>query len=213
MQTLTELVLSHSQHSCFSVEELVHLIPGTDDARYNLVKRALAAGEIIRIRRGLYCLAPQYRRSPLNLFAVAQHVYGPSYISLESALSHHGWIPEAVYTVTSASFGESTVFETPVGTFSYTRVPQDSFYAAVDRVPDTASGDIALIARPLKALSDYVYAYRKDWSSSEPAIESLRIEPEDLSELSSKEIEEVMHSYRNKRVIRFLSALREEYKP
>lgn len=211
MQRLTEILITADSRPCVTAEDLAHYIPGSDDARYGLVKRAIAAGEIIRIRRGLYCLAPTYLKTPLNLFALAQYVYGPSYVSLESALSHHGWIPEAVYTVTSTSIGESRTFHTPLGTFSYSRIPQNVFYAAVTRESDDATGDVALIATPVKALADYVYVYRKEWLTPDPAIRSLRIDPEDLASVPTDDLDETMESYRNKRVLRFLAGLRREY--
>jgi predicted transcriptional regulator of viral defense system len=211
MQTLTEILVTTHPRPCISAEDLAHYVPGSDDARYGLVKRAIAAGELLRLRRGLYCLAPAYRRVPLNLFALAQYIYGPSYISLESALSHHGWIPEGVYSVTSVCTGESKMFRTPVGTFRYSRIPQNIFYAAVTRETSGDAGDVVLIARPVKALADYVYVYRKDWGTPEPAIQSLRIDQEDLAGISSDDIDEAMESYRSKRVLRFLAGLRKEY--
>lgn len=211
MQTLTEILITEHSRPWVTAEDLAHYLPGSDDARYGLVKRAVAAAEIIRIRRGLYCVAPAYRKVPLNLFALAQYVYGPSYVSLESALSHHGWIPEAVYSVTSTCVAESTTFRTSLGTFSYSRVPQNTFYAAVTRETDDATGDVALIARPVKALADYVYVYRKEWSTPDPAIQSLRIDPDDLASVPQAELDEAMESYRSRRVLRFLSGLRREY--
>jgi predicted transcriptional regulator of viral defense system len=211
MQTLTEILVTAHPRACVTAEDVAHYIPGSDDARYGLVKRAIGAGELVRLRRGLYCLAPAYRRAPLNLFSLAQYVYGPSYISLESALSHHDWIPEGVYSVTSVCTGESRTFRTPVATFRYSRVPQNIFYAAVARETTSDAGDVMLIARPVKALADYVYVYRKDWETPEPAIQSLRIDPEDLAGVSADDIDAAMESYRSNRVLRFLSALRREY--
>ena len=63
------------------------------------------------------------------------------------------------------------------------------------RESDDATGDVALIATPVKALADYVYVYRKEWLTPDPA--------DDLNE--------TMESYRNKRVLRFLAGLRREY--
>ncbi len=210
MQTLTEKLLNVSPDGCFSTDDLFHFVSGSADARHSLIKRAVVAGEIIRVRRGLYCLGPPYRRDPVNLHTVAQYIYGPSYISLESALSYHGWIPEAVYTVTSASVGESKTFRTPLGTFRYTRIPQNRFFSAVERTVGDGSRDIALIARPIKALADYVYAYRKDWNSLDPVVHDLRIDREDLATVSEEDLEEAMESYRSRRVRRFLSAVRSE---
>lgn len=212
MQTLTEILITAHPRSWVTAQDLAHYVPGSHDARYGLVKRAVAAGELVRVRRGLYCLARAYRSTPLNLFALAQYIYGPSYISLESALSHHGWIPEAVYTITSTCLGESKTFRTPVGTFSYSTVPQNTFYAAVARETHDVNGDVTLIARPLKALADYVYVYRKNWATPEPVLGSLRIDPEQLADVSPDDMDETMESYRSKRVLRFLSGLRREYR-
>jgi hypothetical protein len=99
---------------------------------------------------------------------VAQRIHGPGYISLETALSHHAWIPEAVYAVTSASLDRSNEFDTPPGHFSFTRVPQETLYAEVSRV-EKEDGDSFLLASPLKALADYVYVHKCDWNRSIPA--------------------------------------------
>jgi len=212
MQTLTEILITAHPRCWVTAQDLAHYVPASNDVRYGLVKRAVAAGELVRVRRGLYCLAQAYRGTPLNLFALAQYIYGPSYISLESALSHHGWIPEAVYTITSTCLGESKTFRTPVGTFSYSTVPQNTLYAAVTRETNDVGGEVTLIARPLKALADYVYVYRKNWVTPEPALGSLRIDPEQLADVSPDDIDETMENYRSKRVLRFLSGLRREYR-
>ncbi|GAB1483561.1 hypothetical protein MASR2M78_23770 [Treponema sp.] len=74
----------------FYVHDLAALEPSSDNVHHALVKRAVADGDLIIIRRGLYTLSPIYRKSEISTFALAQLVYGPSYISLESALSVHG---------------------------------------------------------------------------------------------------------------------------
>jgi len=193
----------------FTSQDLAALFPGSEDRRYGLVKRAIASGEIIHVRRGLYCLASKYQKKSLNLHALAHYVYGPSYVSLESALSWHGWIPEAVHAVTSASFKKSKEFRTPLGTFSYDRVPQEVFYAEVERLTD-ASGNVLLMATPLKALTDYVYVRGKDWTGIEPAVSSLRIEPEELEQITRSTLETLSDNYSHRRVKRFLEGLRKD---
>jgi len=195
--------------SQFSSQDLATLFPGSEDRRYGLVKRALASGEIVHIRRGLYCLAPKYQKKSVNLYALAQHAYGPSYVSLESALSWHGWIPEAVHAVTCASFKKSKEFTTPLGIFSYDRVPQQVFYREVERLTD-ASGNVFLMAKPLKALADYVYVRKKDWTGIEPAVSSLRVEPEELEQVTGSTLEVLASNYSDSRVKRFLEGLRKD---
>jgi predicted transcriptional regulator of viral defense system len=209
MKKVPERVFESLPWSQFTTQELAALFPGSEDRRYGLVKRALTSGEIIRIRRGLYCLAPKYQRKGINLYALAQLVYGPSYVSLESALSWHGWIPEAVHAVTSASFKKAKEFTTPLGVFSYDRVPQQVFYTQVERLTD-ASGNVFLMATPLKALVDYVYVHKRDWTGIKPAISSLRTEPEELEQVTGDTLEALTRNYSNSRVKRFLEGLRKD---
>jgi predicted transcriptional regulator of viral defense system len=209
MHRVSERVFESLPWPQFTTEDLAALFPGSEDRRYGLVKRALAGGEIIRIRRGLYCLAPQYRKKSINLYALAQLVYGPSYVSLESALSWHGWIPEAVHAVTNASFKKAKEFVTGLGIFRYDRVPQRVFYVEVDRLTDT-SGNVFLMATPLKALTDYVYVRKRDWTGIEPAISSLRIPPEELEQVTGSALEALCRNYSHARVTRFLEGLRKD---
>lgn len=209
MNKVPERVFERLPWSQFTTQDLAVLFPGSEDRRYGLVKRALASGEIIRIRRGLYCLAPKYQKKSMNLYALAQHVHGPSYVSLESALSWHGWIPEAVHAVTSVSFKKSREFKTPLGIFSYDRVPQRVFYSEVERLAD-ASGNVFLMARPLKALVDYVYVRKRDWAGIEPVVSDLRIEPEELEQITGGMLDALSRNYSESRVKRFLERLRED---
>lgn len=206
MNKLTEQVFGSLPYDYFTNQDVAILFPGSDDRRYGLVKRAIASGEIIHIRRGFYCLARKYQKKGMNLYVLAQHISGPSYVSLESALSWHGWIPEAVHSITNASFKKSKEFNTPLGLFSYNRIPQKTFYSEVKRISDE-SGNTFLMASPLKALADYVYLQRKDWTGIGPVVGSLRVETEELEQVSRDAIEDLICNYSNSRVKRFLEGL------
>jgi predicted transcriptional regulator of viral defense system len=191
----------------FTQSDVATVLSGSKHRRHALVKRALAKGEILSIRRGLYCLPRPYQKRPLRIHALAQQIYGPSYVSFESALHYHGWIPEAVYTCTCASIGKAKSFETPLGRFDFQRVPQRVFYLGVDRDVDE-SGNVAFIATPAKALADYVYLHKPPWDTIEGASGSLRIETEDLLAVSPKDLAELEENYTNKRVRAFLRSWR-----
>ncbi len=206
MNKLTQRVFESMPWGVFTNQDVATLFPGSDDRRYGLVKRAIAHGEIIHIRRGLYCIAPRYQKKSMSVYALAQRIYGPSYISLESALSWHGWIPEAVHTITSASFRKSREFKTPVGIFSYDHIPQRVFYAEVDRFVD-GSQEAFLIASPLKALADYVYIRKRDWTGIEPVVGDLRVEYEQFEQVTRETIETLLGNYAHARVRRFLEGL------
>jgi len=188
----------------FTQADVATLLEGTDFSRHGLIKRAISAGEILNIRRGLYCLAPEFQKKPISVYALAERIYGPSYISMESALSHHGWIPEAVYACTCASFANSREFATPLGAFSYRRVPQNAFFLGVDRCKD-ANGNVFFMATAAKALADYLYMQKLNWSGMAEPIASLRIEEEELAKVSIQDLEELLGNYSNGRVRRFLT--------
>ena len=211
MNKLTEKIFECVPYGAFTSQDVANLFPGSEDQRFGLVKRAIANGEIIHIRRGLYCIAPKFQKGSINLYALAQHIYGPSYTSLESALSWHGWIPEAVYTLTSVSFKKSKEFNTPLGMFSYTRVPQKVFYTSVERLTDEA-GNIFLIASPMKALADYVYAHKRDYVGLEPVVKSLRIEQEELESVTAEELNMLIANYTSRRVQKFIKGLKRDLK-
>lgn len=209
MQRLTELALERSRSGVFTRVEVAAWVGGTADAEAALVKRALAAGEVVRICRGLYCLGSRHRSRPVDSLAVAQMILGPSYVSLEAALAFHGWLTEAVETVTSVCDARGRRFRTPLGGFSFERVPQERLFAGVGRVtrPD---GPAFFVATPLKSLADYVSARRCDWTGVEPLVESLRLPTACLDEIAPEECASLAANYRSRRVRRFLEALGRE---
>jgi len=211
MQRLTEIAFEKATLGVFTRAEVACWVGGSPHRQFNLIKRALACGEVVHVRRGLYCLASKYLREKVSLLVLAQRIYGPSYLSLETALSYHRWIPEAVYTITSAALERSREFATPLGQFSFARVPQNVFYTQVTRVEKQA-GQSFLLASPLKALADYVYVHRQDWRSLHPVVESLRVDEDSLGDVSAEAIDELLPNYPSLRVRRFLKGLRKELK-
>jgi predicted transcriptional regulator of viral defense system len=209
MQTITEYAIERARRVVFTRQEAAFWAGCDGAALDGLLKRAVRAGEVWRYRRGLYGLAPRFSRVKVDLFALAQYLHGPSYLSLEAALAHHGWIPEAVYTVTCATCERSRSFETPLGLFAYTRIPQNEFFAGV-RQETAADGGVFFVASPLKALADYIYVHRPAWKGPESARASLRIDEADWAALDGEMVNELEGVYRDARVLRFLDAVGKE---
>ena len=80
-------------------------------------------------------------------------IYGPSYISEDSALSHYGLIPEKVVTTTCTTIGPKKEFDTPVGEFHYEPIPKH-LYPLGGKREDIDDKRSYLIASPEKALFD-----------------------------------------------------------
>ena len=114
------------------------------------ISRNLKSGLFLKLRNSYYML----QDSRLPLYAIANRLYQPSYISLESALSHYGVIPEVVYAVTSVTTKPTREFKTPKSVFSYQRIKK-SVFSGYSPVP--LEGHIVLLAEPEKALADYLY--------------------------------------------------------
>jgi hypothetical protein len=114
------------------------------------ISRNLKSGLFIKLRNNYYML----KDSHLPLYALANKLYQPSYVSLETALSHYGIIPEVVYAVTSVTTKPTREFKTPKSVFSYQRIKKSVF---AGYSPVTIEGHVVLLAGPEKALADYLY--------------------------------------------------------
>ncbi len=197
-------------YDSFSVTELATFLRGSKASRYGLIKRAVADRQLISLRRGLYCLSERDRRYPLNLFVIAQKIYGPSAISFESALSYHGWIPEAVYSIASAATKRSRRFENNLGVFDYVRVSPSPFFTGIDRI--ISGKEFFFMARPWRAILDIVLTRKYEWKGIHPLLESLRIEKNVLFDTDRLELEALEKRYHSLRLSRFLNGVRKDLK-
>lgn len=113
------------------------------------------AGDIIRLKRGLYVVSPDVSGKTLSTELIANHLYSPSYISMSSALRLYGMIPETVYTMQSMTIKHSRIFDTPLGNFDYTCMSRECFPIGLRQMAND-DGTTFIIATPEKALSDLI---------------------------------------------------------
>ncbi|GHT12780.1 hypothetical protein FACS189415_2920 [Bacteroidia bacterium] len=112
-------------------------------------------GLVIRVKRNLYVVAPKVHNQEISTELVANHLYGPSYISLESALAYYGLIPERVFTMRSVTTKLHKQYDTPLGHFEYVKVPAP-YYPIGVRQEIIDNSYAFLIASPEKALCDKI---------------------------------------------------------
>jgi len=119
------------------------------------LSRWTRAGKILQLRRGLYALAEPYQKVEPEPFLLANVLKPASYVSLQSALTYHGMIPEYVPTVTSVTTGRPETVETPLGRFSFRHIKKSLFsgYTKISLFREQA----AFVATPEKSLLDLVY--------------------------------------------------------
>lgn len=156
------------------------------------ISELIKSGELLSIRRGLYVPGPETDLPIPDLFLIANHLRGPSYVSLESALSHWGLIPERVYEVSSVTLKTTKTYRTPAGRFSYQHLASP-YYSFGLRSIEFAPQQRALIASPEKALCDKIVltsgvSLRSVRQTLSFLIEDLRIDESDLQRLDTAEI-------------------------
>jgi len=143
--------MSIQGHESEPIVDILRVQEGLGDIsdKRGKIARMIHAGELLRLRRGLYATQRE-----LNPYCLAASIYGPSYISFETALSFHGLIPEAVYEITSATLKRSREFENVFGRFRYRTIPKKVYPIGIERI--TEAGLPFLIASPTKALCDRI---------------------------------------------------------
>ena len=139
--------------ACFSVDQVYAWQPGFD--RNNL-SRWTKKGLLVRLRQG-YFTFPEFIGKPNFAFYFANRIYRPSYISLHTALSFYGLIPESVVQITSVSTLKTASFANPIGEYAYKSIKQELMFGyEMKPLPD---GRTLLMASPEKALLDLLYLY------------------------------------------------------
>lgn len=191
-----------------SDRQLARFAGGSDARRYGLVNRSLKDGSLLRIKRGLYTLAGQDAPGP-HPFVIAQALLPGSYISFETALSFHDWIPETVHTTASVSPGRKTLVRQTdsFGHFSFHPLATErfGFLISVDRARFGSS--VALVAQPLRALLDLVAQRKVSWAGLDWIEDGLRIDRSELTHLKRADFAALHGVYKHKKVREFLRAL------
>jgi predicted transcriptional regulator of viral defense system len=119
------------------------------------LSRWVKTGRLLQLRRGLYALAPTWRKLEPHPFLIANQLQRGSYVSLQSALAFYGVIPEHVPTVTSVGPGRPETVRTPLGAFQFSHLAQTLLFG-YSRV-EIAPRQFAFVASPEKALLDLVH--------------------------------------------------------
>ncbi len=116
-------------------------------------------GIILRLKKGLYVVSTDLSQQKLSRELTANHLYSPSYVSLESALSYYSLIPEKVYSVRSVTTKRAKWYNTPLGYYDYSKVPENYFSIGIRQeiINDSYS---FLMATPEKAIMDMIVTTR-----------------------------------------------------
>ena len=179
----------------------------------NKINRMVKDGELFPLIKGKY-----ETNKNVHPFALARSICSPSYISFDSALSYYGLIPEAVYSVTSATFNKrkSHSYQTYFGNYYFEDIPANIYFYGVIlvRLNDNYSFHIA---SKEKALCDKLYK-RKPISNLKEMenvlFDDLRIDEDILATFDMEEMKFYSENYKSTNVMllyKFLRRMKNEY--
>ena len=173
---------------CFNIHQVYAWKPGFD--RNNFV-RWIRKGYIIRLRQGYYSF-PEYKGKPDFAMYFANRIYRPSYVSLHTALSFYGIIPESVVQITSVTTLKTASFTNEFGEYSYKSISKDLMFGY--NLKPLVDSRTLQIAKPEKALLDLLYIY--PFYNTEKDFEELRLDEDFLQN-------ELDHNLLNDYVLKF----------
>ena len=175
------------------------------------VTELLRSGSLIRVKKGLYVFGADYASRPFSKEVLANLIYGPSYISSDSALSFYGAIPERIERVSSMTCKRRKLFKTPVGEFLYNIIRPEAYSFGITQISLRDVGHV-LMATPEKALVDRI-ASMKGVDATEGMIqlllEDFRIADEFIRSLRLSHVKILSGLYKKRSVVVLHEALKE----
>ena len=156
------------QLACFNLDQIYSVYPKFD--RTNLT-RWMKKGYIVRLRQGYYTFPDYKSKRDFSLY-FANRIYKPSYISLHTALSFYGMIPETVSQITSVTSLKTAAFRNDFGDFSYKNLKEDLMFGY--ELKEMDENRRLMFATAEKALLDLLYLY--PFYNSEKEMEELRMD-------------------------------------
>lgn len=167
---------------CFSIHQARLYFPTFDR---NSLTRWIKKGLLVRLRQEWYAFPELLQRPDFSRY-IAGRIYRPSYVSLHTALSIYGMIPEAVTSITSVSTLKTASFENSFGQYSYQNVKPLLFFGYKPVMLPVGSANINapqqawMLAHPEKALIDLLYLY--PFYDNEEELEQLRLDENYMTE-------------------------------
>lgn len=177
--TYTQFYNQWHSLGCFSVNQLYAIVPTFN--RSNLYQWQ-QAGYIVPLRKGWYAFA-DYVQLPDSARYFAGKMCAPSYISLHTALSFYGIIPEAVVEITSVTTQKTCRYENAFGQFSYQTVRPRLFWGFEPKT--MRDGKQYMMATPEKAIIDLLYLYPQ--YTTEEDMRELRLDEDWMQDELDKE--------------------------
>ncbi|MCM8778041.1 MAG: hypothetical protein NC905_07295 [Candidatus Omnitrophica bacterium] len=144
---------------------------------YKLLQRLEKSQVLKRVEKGKYIFS--FRET--DDFELANFMLNPSYISLESALSFYGILPQFPYTITSVTPLKTKKIIYENKEFEFIHMNKKYFFSFIKK-------DNFLIATPEKALLDELYLVAKK-------LRNIHFEDLDLKQIDKRKLRGLVDKY------------------
>lgn len=188
----------------FNLEDVRNLFPSEREKSIkNNFTRWISKGYFIKLKRDLYEFVEQGQESKIPDLYVANRLYEPSYVSLETALSIYSIIPDVAAGVTSVTIRPTRTFKNKYGSFFY-RTCQRKVFKGYRLI--SYEGFKVYIADKEKALVDFLYYCQREGRSLDFTQE--RLNKKILKTIEWKKADQYARLF-NKRTIKVLKKCKE----
>lgn len=178
--TYLEFHQQWAPYGCFNINQVFAWCPHFNRLNFRYWEKK---GYIIRLRKEYYAFSEFLSAPDFNRY-VAGKIYRPSYISLFTALSFYGMIPEYVNSIMNVTSLKTMKFENAFGSFEYRSVKDRLMFGF--KVMSLADGKTYYMATPEKALLDTLYLY--PFYKTEKDMLNLRLDEDFMEDEFNKDL-------------------------
>lgn len=183
--------LREKEISLFAVSDFKRIFDiKKENTLYKIIERLTKRGVLKRLAKKKYL----FSFSKWNDYQIANFLYSPSYVSLESALSFYGIITQFPYQITSVTPKKTKNIKALGKEFSYSHLKPNLFFGYEKK-------EEFLLALPEKALFDYLYFWAK-------GLKTFEKDEFNLKDINKKRFLSFVKKARDKRFEKFLKRVK-----
>jgi len=155
-------------------------------------------GYLLQLKRGIYALRAEDQTNPLSAYFLANQLYSPSYISLESGLSYYGFIPERVEAITSVTSKKTQQFSNPMGNFIYRHIKPELFEDFIPKKDEY--NQTFFIASPERCIIDFFYFKSRELEKIDEDLFDISFRFQHLEHLNKQKLKAISKKFDQKKL-------------
>ncbi len=177
----------------FTINDISGIYQISPQKTAQILSRAKRAGYLQSPAKGMYFI----KDSSPHYFTIANKIYRPSYISLETALAYYKIIPETVYSITSITTRLPKTVNVLGAQFEFHKIKKELFFG----YKTIAFGTIQiLLAEKEKALLDYLYFVARNAKRLNERIDISAINKNKFESLKKQFLKRIFNKYITERI-------------